>query len=254
MNMSARGTLWQWRPAVLLLAAAAFSCGGGDKRPDPQTFAKDWRKYEVVNFTVYAPADSPRPRRGIEAFGKACDETYDYIAKQLKLKIDDDIGIYLFTTTEDCEAATGRPASFVDGLNIYTRLGAPIGGLVAEAMCNTIDREAASFPLIRDGIRNLFDERDRNIHYEALGLRQSRDWPTLEDLLYRQAASDPDVYKYASASFVAFLIQRYGTDQFKMLWRSALELRPSIEKIYGGTLPQMEEEWFRIQDKLAKRT
>lgn len=252
--MRQRVSTWRVVLAVTALAALAASCGGGSRKPDPQTFAQDWRKYEVVNFTVYAPADSPRPRRGIEAFGKACDDTYDYVARQLKLKIEDDIGVYLFTTTEDCEAATGRPASYVDGLNIYTRLGAPVGGLIAEAMCNAMDPQASSFPLIRDGIRNLFDERDRNIHYEALGLRQSRDWPTLEDLLYRQSADDPEVYKYASASFVAFLIQRYGTDQFQMLWRSAIDLRPSIEKIYGGTLPQMEEEWFRIQDKLAKRT
>jgi hypothetical protein len=241
-------------PAVLVVLVALTSCDGGAKKADPQQFAKDWSRYEAVNFTVYTPLDTPRPRRGIEVFGKACDETYDYVARQLKLQVEDDIAIYLFTSTEDCEAATGRPAGFVEGLKIYTRLGAPVGGVIAEAMCNSIDREAKSFKLIRDGVRNFFDERDQNVHYEALALRQTREWPTLEDLLYRQSASDPEVYKYASASYVAFLIQRYGTDQFHMLWRSVLDLRPSVEKIYGGTLPQMEEEWFRIQDKLAKRT
>lgn len=238
---------------ALLLLAVVYACGGA-KKADPKQFAKDWKKYEAVNFTVYTPPDSPRPRRGIETFGKASDEMYDYAARQLKLEVTDDIGIYLFTSTEQCEAATGRPASFVDGLNIYTRLGAPTGGIIAEAMCNSIDLKAPSFKLIRDGVRNLFDERDRNIHYEALAYRESDKWPSLEELLEKQTASDPELYKYASASFVAFLIQRYGTDQFHMLWRSVLELRPSIEKIYGGTLPQMEEEWFRIQDKLAKRT
>lgn len=233
---------------------ALVSCGGREAKIDPEQFARDWKKLEVINFTVYTPPDSPRPRRGIENFGKACDDTYDYVSRQLKIEVKDDIGIYLFTSTEDCQKATGRPASFVDKVNIYTRLGAPVGGLIAEAMCNSIDQEAPSFKLIRDGVRNLFDERDINVHYEAAGLRQSSDWPTLEDLLYKQSAGDTTVYKYASASFVAFLIQRYGTDQFQMLWRSVLDLRPSIEKIYGGTLPEMEAEWFRIQDKLAKRT
>lgn len=236
------------------ILAILVSCGGGGKQADPGTFAKDWRKLEAVNFTVYTPKDTPRPRRGIETFGRACDETYDYVSKQLRIEVEDDIGVYLFTSTEDCQAATGKPASYVDKLNIYTRLGAPVGGLIAEAMCNSLDLDAPSFKFIRDGVRNLFDERDINIHFEAVALRQTREWPTLEDLLYKQSASDPEVYKYASASFVAFLIQRYGTDQFHMLWRSVLELRPSIEKIYGGTLPDMEAEWFRIQDKLAKRT
>lgn len=242
--------------AFLALLCVA-SCGGGDstaKKADPNQFAKGWRGHAALNFTVYTPPDTPRPRRGIENFAKACDEMYNYVSKQLKIQVEDDIAIYLFTSTEDCEKATGRPAYYVEGLNIYTRLGAPMGGVIAEAMCNAQDPEAKSFKLIRDGVRNLFEQRDINVHYEALGLRASRDWPSLEELLYRQSASDPDVYKQASASFVAFLIQRYGSDQFHMLWRSVLELRPSIEKIYGGTIPQMEEEWFRIQDKLAKRT
>lgn len=239
--------------AALVVVGALVSCGGA-KKADPTRFAKDWHKYEAVNFTVYTPPDTPRPRRGIEAFGKASDDTYDFVARQLRLQVEDDIAIYLFTSTEQCEAATGKPASFVEGLNIYTRLGAPSGGMIAEAMCNSIDPQAPSFRLIRDGVRNLFDERDLNIHYEALAFRDSGKWASLEDLLETQSASDPDIYKFASASFVAFLIQRYGTDQFHMLWRSVLELRPSIEKIYGGTLPQMEEEWFRIQDKLAKKT
>lgn len=238
---------------ALSTVAALASCGS-DKKADPSQFARDWRKYEAVNFTVYTPPDSPRPRRGIESFAKASDEMYDYAARQLKLQVEDDIAIYLFTSSELCESATGKPASYVEGLAIYTRLGAATGGIIAEAMCNSIDPKAPSFKLIRDGVRNLFDERDRNVHYEALAFRNSDKWPSLEDLLANQSAGDPELYKFASASFVAFLIQRYGTDQFHMLWRSVLELRPSIEKIYGGTLPQMEEEWFRIQDKLAKRT
>lgn len=247
------GTRYKAALAALTAIVLLTSCGDA-KKADPSQFAKDWRKYEALNFTVYTPPDTPRPRRGIEAFAEAADETYDYVSRQMRLEVESDISIYLFTSTEQCEAATGKPASYVDGLKIYTRLGDQIGGVIAEAMCNSIDPEAPSFRLIRDGVRNLFNERDRNIHYEALAFRDSGKWPSIEELLLHQSASDPDVYKYASASFVAFLIQRYGPDQFQMLWRSVLELRPSIEKIYGGTLPQMEEEWFRIQDRLAKRT
>jgi hypothetical protein len=239
---------------ALVVLVAFTSCGGGANKADPQQFAKDWRSTQAVNFTVYTPPNTPRPPRGIETYGKACDEIYDYVGRQLKLEVEDDIAIYLFTSEEDCKVATGRSAGFVEGLNIYTRLGAPVGGVIAEAICNSADREAKSFKLIRDGIRNLFDERDRNIHHEALAYRLSSHWPTLEDLINKQTAGDPEVYKFASGSYVAFLIQRYGTEQFHQLWRSNLELWPALEKIYGGTLPQMEEEWLRIQDKLAKRT
>lgn len=245
---------WQWGLAGLLATGVFVSCGRGDSKIDPQEFAKDWKATKAFNFTVYTPSDTPRPKRGVDAFAISCDQTYDYVAGQLKVQVEGDIGVYLFTSDEDCKAATGRPASFVEGLNIYTRLGAPMGGLIAEAICNSVDPEAKSFKLIRDGVRNLFDERDQNVHYEALVLRGQTNWPTLENLIERQTDENPAVYKFASASFTAFLIQRYGIDQFWMLWRSVLDLRQSIEKIYGGTLPQMEEEWLRIQDKMAKRT
>lgn len=241
--------------AMTLLAAAAvgmvLSCS---KKTDIKEFTRDWDSTAAINFTVYTPPDTPRPPRGIDAFATACDETYDYISKQLQLEVEADMSVYLFTTTEQCLAATGRPASYVEGLAIYTRLGAPIGGVIAEAMCNSMDTEAKAFPLIRDGIRNIFDERDHNIYWEARKYRFTPEWPTLEALVSGQAVKDPAVYKYASATFVAFLIQRYGVDQYKMLWRSVLELQPSLEKIYGSTLPQMEAEWIRILDLMAKKT
>jgi len=239
---------------AIVAALSMVSCGEKSDTVNPAAFARGWKKYDGVNFTLYAPANSPRPRRGLEATVKACDDIYDLVARELKITTDHDIKIYMFTSSEDCEAATGKPANFVDGFTICTKLGAPLGGLVAEAVCNSIDPEAKSFPLIRDGVRNLFDLRDVNVQLEAAARRDKSSWPTLENMLYKQSCDDKDVYQYASASFVAFLIARYGTDQFKMLWRSVLDLRPSIEKIYGGTIPQMEEEWFRMQDRLAKRT
>lgn len=239
---------------ALTLMLANWSCSDKPAELNPQTFADGWKKYEGVNFTMFAPPDSPRPERGLRATVKACDDIYDHVARRLEIRTEKDIHIYMFTSSPDCEKATGRPAGFVEGLSICTKLGDPVGGLIAEAMCNTTDLEAKSFPLLREGIRNLFDMRDVNVHFEAAAVRDTGDWPTLEDLLYRQRAANPEVQKYASASFVAFLISRYGIDQFKMLWRSSLDLRPSIEKIYGGTIPQMEEEWFRVQDRLAKRS
>lgn len=239
---------------MIVTLLAVNGCGGGDQKSGANEFAQEWRKVETLNFTVYTPWDTPRPLRGIEKFGEACDNAYGFIAGQLSIEVDGDISVYLFTTSADCEKSTGRPASYVDKLNIYTRLGAPVGGLIAEAMCNSIDPEAKSFTLIRDGVRNLFDERDINVHYRAAELRQSKAWPRLEDLLKQQPVSDPEVYKFASASLVAFLIQRYGIEQFRMLWRSVLDLSPSIERIYGGTLTDIEAEWLRVQEKLAKRT
>ena len=53
---------------------------------------------------------------------------------------------------------------------------------------------------------------------------------------------------------MAFLIQRHGNERLKMLWRSVLELGPSLERIYGVSLDQLESEWMSHMAQEAKRT
>ncbi|MEW5702438.1 MAG: hypothetical protein AB1792_09435 [Candidatus Zixiibacteriota bacterium] len=243
-------------------SAAAFSllfpvfltgCGGGEPRVDTKKFSANWDSAASEHFTILTPPNSPRKLPALQAFSEVCEDVLSQTRRVIELKDPGRLSIYLFTTNQDCEAATGHSASFVEGNNIFTRLGAPIGGVIAEAACNSIDPGARSFPLVRNGLRVLFDQRDRNIHTDAVRLRAAGRLPTMTDLLGGGAIQDGEAYDYASGSLVAFLLARYGPDQFKMLWKSVLDLKPSLERIYGGTMPQMEEEWTKFLDREAKR-
>lgn len=203
---------------------------------------------------ILSPPNSPRKEQALYKFGEACEGIYTQAAKALELNVKDRITVYLFTTNQDCEAATGHSAGYVDRFTICTRIGGSMGGVIAEATCASIDPEAPSFPLIRNGVRYLFDQRDRNVHGDGATLRANGRWPKLAALLTMTNVTDQEAYDCACASFVAFLLQRYGVDHFKMLWRSVLELRPSLERIYGGSLQQMQDEWNAVLDHESKRT
>ncbi|HUU44680.1 MAG TPA: hypothetical protein VM118_03015 [Acidobacteriota bacterium] len=241
---------------IMIPVATLFTgCGGQKLEVDPRTFARDWMPVETDHFVFYVPPDSPRASRSLMAFGSVCEDVYEQVVRYLEIEVPEPIHIYQFTTNQDCEETIGHPANFVEAYNIYTRIGAEIGGAVALAMCHAIDPEAKSFPLIKDGLRTVFDERQVNVHREASTLlTQSGRWFTLPELIAGHTGGDEKVYRYATASFVAFLIQRHGHERLKMLWRSVLELGPSLERIYGVPLDQLESEWMSHMAQEAKRT
>jgi len=238
---------------VVTLVWFLSGCGSKEPRVDPRRFAAQWDSATSEHFAILTPPNSPRKFQALEVFGNACDDVLGQVTRTLELKTPPRIFVYLFTTNQDCEAATGHSTSFVEGYNIFTRLGAQIGGVIAEAACNSIDPDAHSFAVIRNGLRVLFDERERNVHHDAVRLRAAGRLPKLPDLIQGGAIQDREAYDYACASFVAFLLARYGPDQFKMLWKSVLDLGPSLERIYGGTIPQMDADWTTFLDREAKR-
>ena len=240
---------------ALTIAVSVFACGGPSLEINPKDFSGDWEHIETEHFKIFVPSDSPRPTRVLVSFGGVCEEIFGQVVYHLEIEVKDPIHIYQFTTNQDCEETIGHPASFVEASNIYTRIGAEIGGALAEAMCNAIDPDAASFPLIRDGLRAVFDERHRNVHRQAQTLLQEAGrWYRLPELMAGEAGGDNEAYRFATASFVAYLIQVHGSDQFKMLWRSVLELGPSLERIYGLSLEQLEIDWMEHMEREARET
>lgn len=238
---------------LLLLALAVLSCGKTRQEIDPSSFASGWVSEQTEHFTVFDPPQSPR-RTHLREFGENCEQAYAELARGLKLDLKGRISIYRFITNQDCETATGHAAGRVEGYRIYTRIGAPVGGAIALAAFTSVDPEAQSFELIKDGLREAFDNESANIHGDAAKLKSEGRWQPLSMLLTPESIADHEAYRVESASFVAYLIQVHGIDKFKMLWRSALDLGPSLERIYGGTLQQIEDDWAGHVEREAKKT
>jgi hypothetical protein len=243
-----------WRHAVVaMVVPALLACGKRRQEIDPSTFSAGWVSEDTEHFKVFDPPQSPR-RAQLKAFAESCEEAYKDLSKLLSLTVPEKIAIYRFITNQDCEAATGHAAVFVEGYRIYTRIGSPVGGAIAVAAFTSVDPEAPSFELIRDGLREAFDNESNNIHGEAARLRSGGRWLPLSAIVNPASVSDREAYRLESASFVAYLIQTQGMDRFKMLWRSVLDLSSSLEKIYGGTLQEIEDDWVSHLEREAKRT
>ena len=237
---------------VLVVAALLTSCGRKQQNIDPTAFAAGWLATETEHMTLFEPPDSPRVSLQMR-FAENSEEVLTRLMELLELDLPEKIEIYRFVTNQDCLDATGHSAGYVDGYRIYTRIGAPMGGALALAAFTSVDPEAASFELIRDGFREAFDHLYDNLHQETSRLRAEGRWLPLQELITPGEIADREAYDAQSASFVGYLIQRHGVEKFKMLWRSVLELGPSLEKIYGGSVRQIEEDWIVHLEREAKK-
>jgi hypothetical protein len=243
-----------WRHAVVMMVVPALlGCGKRHLEVDPTTFSAGWVSEETEHFKVYDPPQSPR-RSQLKSFAESCEEAYKDLARLLSLTITEKISIYRFITNQDCESATGHAAVFIEGYRVYTRIGSPVGGAIAVAAFTSVDPEAPSFQMIRDGLREAFDNESSNIHGDVARLRSGGRWLPLATIMNPETVTDRDAYRWESASFVAYLIQTQGIERFKMLWRSVLDLPSSLEKIYGGTIQEIEDDWIAHLEREAKRT
>ena len=239
--------------AVFTVGLLVAACGGRQTDVDPTAFATGWRSTVTDHLIIFEPPDSPTIDKQA-MFAKYCEDVLGQWVKLLELELPEKVKIYRFITNQECEDATGHSAGYVDGYRIYTRIGAPMGGALALAGFHSVDPEAASFDLIRHGFREAFDRLTENPHQKTSILRAEGRWQSLPDLLGPGEITDREAYDAQTASFVAYLIQRHGVAKFKMLWRSVLELGPSLDNIYGGSLQQLEEDWIIHLEREAKKT
>lgn len=243
-----------WPHALLMmLAPALLACGKQGQEVNPSRFSAGWISEETEHFRVFDPPQSPR-RAQLKPFAESCEDAYKDLSRLLNLKLDQKISVYRFITNQDCEAATGHAAVFVEGYNVYTRIGSRVGGAIAEAAFTSVDPEAPSFEMIRNGLREAFDSESDNMHRDAAQLRSKGRWLPLSAIINPGTVTDREAYQLESASFVAYLIQTQGIERFKMLWRSVLDLQGSLEKIYGGSLQEIEADWIAHVEREAKRT
>jgi len=238
---------------VVGLAAAVGSCGQKTKSGDPAPYAAGWTTFETVHFVLMDPPDSPRAGQVTE-LADACEGVFTQLVSVLKLEVPQRIWIYRFVTNQDCENKTGHSAGYVEGYRILTRIGSPLGGAIALAACSSIDPGHQPNAFIRNGLREAFDQQDRNVHREAATLHASDHWIPLSEFLSSESITDHAAYDVESGSFVAYLIQRHGVDKFKELWRSRLDLKTALQKICGGTIDQIAADWVAHITREANRT
>jgi len=239
--------------AILTVSLWLAACGKNGSHVDPTAFAAGWRSIETDNALFFEPPDSPTVTKQA-MFADYCQSILGQWITLLELQVPQKIEVYRFVTNQECEQATGHTAGYVDGYRIYTRIGSPMGGALALSAFYSVDPEAESFPMIRHGFREAFDLLTENPHQKTSQLRAEGRWQSLQDLIATQQITDQEAYDAQTASFVAYLIQRHGVDKFKKLWRSVIELEPSLENIYGGSLKELEDDWVVHLEREAKKT
>ena len=239
--------------ALTVFAVGLGSCGQKTRSGDPAPYAAGWTKFETVHFVLMDPPDSPRASH-VSELADACEDVFNQLVTVLKLQVPERIWIYRFVTNQDCENKTGHSAGYVEGYRILTRIGAPLGGAIALAACTSIDPGHQANAFLRNGLREAFDQQDRNVHREAATLLATDHWIPLNECITATTVTDHQAYDVESGSFIAYLIQRHGVEKFKELWRSRQDLATALQKTCGGTIEQISDDWIAHITREANKT
>jgi len=235
----------------IIMLVGISGCGGPDL--DTTQLKSTWSSYATEHFVFYFPPDSPRATR-IENFASECEELFSHVVRVLQIEPDESIDLFLFTTDAESDSLIGRPAGFFDEGRIFMRIGQHPGGFIALAGCRFIDKEAASFDVLRTGMYQLYAQPSVNVHVEAFAFERSNRLIPFTELDDPSVEKDLAVFRTESASLCAFLLARHGPERFKMLWRSVLGFTDSLEKIYRLELGKLEGQWRNYYRREARRT
>ncbi len=209
-----------------------------------------WETATTENFVFHWLPGHPMP----EGAPQAQQQIFDYIDSRLDLKSKLVIGYYFYPDTATIRQMLNTKAYQQvnwESAEIHS-INANDNHEVVHLMTDTLGRPPQA---ITEGtVYWIQDEWNGKPIVDCMReLADRRMIPTLASLLDAAvfARADPNLTMPASASFVGFLVKRWGPGNLISLY-SALDgakdfetVAPAFEKVYGLPMPQIEDAWRR---------
>ena len=208
----------------------------------------DWETSTTKNFVFHWLPGHPMP----EGAPQAQQQIFDYISSRLDLKSDLVIGYYFYPDT-----ATIRQMLDIQGYQQVNWENAEIHSIngndnheIVHLMTDKIGRPPR---VIAEGTVYWLQEEwnGKSIEDCMRELASKNSIPMLASLFDTAvfARADPNITMPAAASFVGFLVKRWGPGNLIGLYtaldgaRDFESVGPAFEKIYGLPMPKIEDAW-----------
>jgi len=273
LNFRARVSPRTRRATAVLLAAfplcfaVAWSNGWRVQRSLEQ---RNWITYQSVHFRFHYAPDYPRASE-IESFARIHDSAFESICTYLRVSLSDRTDFFIY---EKLDEGVAIP----DWNEIRADDDQSIGHEMTHIIASHIADGRQKIRLLDEGIATWLNQskRTRDHHRAAWEYIQKDSLPPLGELIPGPAFRHhrPPPY-FPAASFVGYLITRFGIDAFRRLWTAnaaypelysmAGDLRltkyfswiPSerahfestVMDVYGRTLGDLESEWRQWLDR-----
>jgi hypothetical protein len=240
---------------VSLVLALAGSCTGCGAIWGPTEVDTNWRTFESQHFTLYV-----RPGSFAEAnhvrLGDVLDDQYVWTQRVLEVTYAGHVSAFLYNNASDgdfssehsgvayadTEAMRATATPPLDG-NLYVLLQHEFNHVVQR---NTLGRPGTSF--VNEGLPSAV----QSTTYHSFGKDFYYTWtanhlgaiPPLTDLINDEKWPGDEVAYKASASFLAYLIDRAGAGPIKQLYQTrSADFSAKIQSLYGRSLAELEQDW-----------
>ena len=242
----------------LVGSALVFSLSGGSAcqaRFGPSEVDSNWHTFESVHFTLYVRPNSFAENNQAQ-LGEVLDDQYTYTLATLGVQYAGRISAYLYRDADDA----GLESNY-SGV-AYSRTEAmratcpgPLNGnlyhLIQHEANHVIQRTTLGRPgtsMLNEGLPSAvastrFHNFGKDFLYSWTATHLSA-IPPIADLADDDKWNGSEVQYKASASFLAYLIDRAGAAPIRELYQvPSKDFAAKIQSLYGRSLEELERDW-----------
>ncbi len=234
---------------LLLLAAkkvAAGSLFGGEsvgKYSNHPAF--QWETVTTEHFTIYYEAKSAVVPR-LDEIKKSIEVSRKRVLSLIQVKeFPDRVHVFLVDSRsrmKDLMGAEQFGGAIAKMRVVFAVVNATNNGCSTHEFCHVIAGAVWGKPerWIDEGFATYSDERWRNRDALAAALAAQGRLLPVKTLAEDFLKHPEDVTYIESGSFLGFVIERYGMEKFKVVWKGGFKRLP---KAFGRSVPELEAEW-----------
>lgn len=247
-----RGSL----PRLAWLVTLATLGAGCEPIFGPTKIDRNWNTFESEHFTLYVRPGSFAETNHVR-LGEVLDDQYRYTLDVLAAATyTGRVSAFLYNSASDADVESEHSGvAYPDTEALRATATPPLDGnlfalLQHEAnhvlQRNTLGRPGTSF--LNEGLPSAV----QSTRYHSFGKDFYYSWtkdhlaaiPPLSDLVDDDKWRGDDVAYKASASFLAYLLDRGGADRIKQIYQTrSAELPAKIQGLYGRSLAELEQDW-----------
>ena len=212
-------------------------------------FEKMWNLYETKYLKVYYPENSII-KDTIKEWTKRREEAFENICKFLGIDWKfGKIKIFVFNDNEQAKMYGLKPLGFANPMDnsVFTRVDQTPGHEIAHVVSYRIKGKRINSSLINNGLATLLDNTGRNYHRISKYLLYEKKIEC--NILGENFRKCPFGY-FLGASFVKFLIDKYGLEKFKEFFaQEDYDEEKAFENFYGKKGEELIKEWKEFLKK-----
>jgi hypothetical protein len=243
---------FDWLPVTALLLVLATdlsyagSLFGGDRLSKfTNNRAFRWQTNSTEHFTIYYEAGSATEPRLKEIVASVEASRASVLRLMQQEDFPDKIHVFLVDSKsrmKDLMGATPYGGAIAKIRVVFAVVNSTNNGCSTHEFCHVIAAATWGKPerWIDEGFASYSDERWRNRDEIVAQLAAQNRLLPLKTLAKDFLKHPDEVTYYESASFLGFVIERYGWDKFKRIWRGGYK---SIPKVLGRSIADVEAEW-----------